>query len=78
MPASRRQKAIFVDTNALERCLTGKIQPVALPIDIKIVRYGFLWETNRPVIVVEHESFDEVPEGGLIPELATLWEIRKP
>lgn len=78
MSVSRRLKAIYVDTNALERYLTGKIQPVALPIDIEIVRYGFQWETNRPVIIVSHESFDEVPESGLIPQLGMLWEFRKP
>lgn len=77
MAHSRRLKAFGFDNYAIEAILTGKAVPVPLPEGIEIIRFGLNWETHSAVVIVEHDSFEEVPPGESIPIEQILMELKK-
>ncbi len=67
MAASRRLKAFRIDPIYIAEVLTGRSVPVPLPEGIEIVRYGHDWTTNSAIVIISHDSFEELKEGSEIP-----------
>ena len=44
-----------------------------VPADAKIVRCGYDNLSNQIYVFIEHESFDQVTEGEIVPELYPLF-----
>ena len=46
-----------------------------VPLDAKVIGCGHDNLSNTIYVFIEHESFDEVPEGEIIPALYPLFQI---
>lgn len=74
IPFANRVKGFFMSTQLLESIITlpagskFKIDQNDIPADASIVRGPiYLPDMDAFVVVLRHESFDEVPEGKTIP-----------
>jgi hypothetical protein len=48
--------------------LSGKFRCVkSIPEDAELVRYGVQWETNSAIVIIKHDSFNEIDESKQIP-----------
>lgn len=75
---SRKVARLQVSTEVLTNLLRGYCDPIAAtdaPKDLKVVSIGQSGEDiamGRFTVWVESESFDSVPEGGVIP-VVSFW-----
>lgn len=72
-----RLRAYAFDEYAMKEILTGKASIVPFPEGIEIVRYHVQWETNSALMILEHDSWDEVEPGASIPIVGVPLELRK-
>lgn len=52
-------------------------EPVGLPAGAVGVSVHTEYQYNAVAVIVEHESFDEVPEGCMYPTIEVTWKTRK-
>jgi len=68
-PNSRRCKIFFLTLNRLVKVLEGKLEIVGFPEDSIFLSINAGWTRNCVEILVCSETFDEVPEGQIPPQL---------
>lgn len=68
----RRLRVFFLDEHTLCALLRGKIKAAEIPEGMEVVRS--FYDTSRMGfgVVVEHPSFDPIPDGDLIPHFGPI------
>lgn len=78
----RRRRVVYVPESYVLYLLSrGMVQqrfvrmptPLGLPDTARVVGVWSDWQRNAFGIVVEDPSFDEVPEGEMLPEMQVEW-----
>lgn len=62
-----RVKAFRITSQQIIAILTGDIVTLALPQGIELERYAHEWQTKSAILILSHPSWDEVPQGHVIP-----------
>ena len=85
IPQSRRVKRFMVNADVvLDMVLRGMgaytpgyvyvLDRAPFPPDAKLVGVNYEWPYQAFGFLVEHESFEEVPDGGMAPNVAESWD----
>ncbi len=67
---------VYVDTKRLEGMLNGQLT-TNLPKDCTIYSVGWSEDRWAMYLILHSESWEEVPEGQMIPEFCIIWTMKE-
>lgn len=75
MSEDRRVKRLFLDSSMVRALLHGqcRINELDVPSNVKIVSVSTEWPIVGIFLLIEHESFEPVPDGAMPPQIYAEW-----